>query len=179
MLLLVALFAVISTLLVILLAKCWQRDQKRKVAVHALAQVHAKLNTLPQLRYCVEQRTCEHCRRSKRPEDCDKCLIIRCREGSGCSNEACPDKSRHHPAECPICLEDFRDGDALRVLPCSHIFHSVCADKWLAHPEVSTLAERTCPMCKTLVFRVAAHDTDGTVPLAAHGTRGTNHGSAV
>ena len=82
---------------------------------------------------------------------------------------------------CPICLEDFRDGDALRVLPCSHIFHSVCADKWLAHPEVhvSTLAERTCPMCKTLVFRVAAHGTGGTDRLAAHGTRGTNHGSAV
>mmetsp|Transcript_68050 Transcript_68050/g.153971 ORF Transcript_68050/g.153971 Transcript_68050/m.153971 type:complete len:105 (-) Transcript_68050:141-455(-) len=42
---------------------------------------------------------------------------------------------------CPICLCDYADEDALRVLPCSHHFHDKCARSWLEK-------SKTCPLCR-------------------------------
>ena len=51
--------------------------------------------------------------------------------------------------KCVICLEEFQDGDRLRVLPCSHLFHMGCIDKWLSgsfsHKDCFTYG---CPTCK-------------------------------
>lgn len=33
--------------------------------------------------------------------------------------------------ECVICLEDYQEGEDLRVLPCQHDFHAACVDAWL------------------------------------------------
>jgi hypothetical protein len=37
------------------------------------------------------------------------------------------------PTRCAVCLEDFVDGDQLRVLGCRHRFHTTCVDRWLIH----------------------------------------------
>ncbi|CAE7269246.1 E3 ubiquitin-protein ligase [Symbiodinium microadriaticum] len=42
---------------------------------------------------------------------------------------------------CAVCLEDFRDGDLVRVLRCFHTFHRDCVDTWLARNHL-------CPICK-------------------------------
>jgi len=51
--------------------------------------------------------------------------------------------------QCVICLEAFREGDRLRVLPCNHSFHVGCIDRWLSgshsHSECFTSG---CPTCK-------------------------------
>ena len=50
---------------------------------------------------------------------------------------------------CVICVDDFAEGDTVRVLPCDHIFHPQCIDEWLVNH--SSL----CPLCKRRVPRVA------------------------
>jgi len=47
--------------------------------------------------------------------------------------------------DCPICLENFQEGDTVRELKaCSHVFHKSCVDLWL-------LRSSECPLCKTKV----------------------------
>ncbi|TYH29194.1 hypothetical protein ES288_A02G204500v1 [Gossypium darwinii] len=43
---------------------------------------------------------------------------------------------------CAICLEDYNDGELLKVLPCQHDFHSSCVESWL------TKWGTFCPVCK-------------------------------
>lgn len=42
---------------------------------------------------------------------------------------------------CIICLDEFIEGNDLRVLRCGHVFHTSCVDQWLS-------CHRTCPVCK-------------------------------
>ncbi|CAD6248502.1 unnamed protein product [Miscanthus lutarioriparius] len=47
-------------------------------------------------------------------------------------------------AECAICLAEFADGDAVRVMPaCRHGFHARCIERWLAGGRRSS-----CPTCR-------------------------------
>ena len=48
--------------------------------------------------------------------------------------------------ECAVCLAELQPKDTVRLLPCVHVFHKECVDKWLAR-------SAACPTCK------------GTVPL--------------
>ncbi|TXG50293.1 hypothetical protein EZV62_022817 [Acer yangbiense] len=48
-------------------------------------------------------------------------------------------------SECPICLEEFHEGDEVRGLPCAHNFHIECIDEWLR-------LNVKCPRCRCSVF---------------------------
>ncbi|XP_031378264.1 uncharacterized protein LOC116193665 [Punica granatum] len=44
-------------------------------------------------------------------------------------------------SDCSICLEAFKPGMELTEMPCSHIFHGGCIEKWLKQ-------SHTCPLCR-------------------------------
>ncbi|KAL6429292.1 hypothetical protein ACFW04_008182 [Cataglyphis niger] len=82
---------------------------------------------------------------------------------------------------CAICLEDYVEGEKLRVLPCAHAYHSKCIDPWL------TKNRRVCPVCKRKVFAAdeqvvtdeSDSDADDTTPLIRDGHQGTQGGTFV
>ncbi|XP_029468676.1 E3 ubiquitin-protein ligase RNF43 isoform X2 [Rhinatrema bivittatum] len=41
---------------------------------------------------------------------------------------------------CAVCLEEFTEGQDLRIISCFHEFHKECVDPWLQQ-------HRTCPLC--------------------------------
>ncbi|KAI8807710.1 hypothetical protein BJ742DRAFT_656407, partial [Cladochytrium replicatum] len=43
-------------------------------------------------------------------------------------------------AVCVICLNQYTEGERLRLFPCRHHFHVPCADAWLR-------VNKTCPLC--------------------------------
>lgn len=47
---------------------------------------------------------------------------------------------------CAICLDEYQEGEQLKILPCSHTYHCKCIDPWF-----SQAAQRACPVCKQSV----------------------------
>lgn len=82
---------------------------------------------------------------------------------------------------CAICLDDYVEGEKLRVLPCAHAYHSKCIDPWL------TKNRRVCPVCKRRVFAAdeqvvtdeSDSDADDTTPLIRDGHQGTQGGTFI
>jgi len=43
--------------------------------------------------------------------------------------------------QCSVCMEDFVDGEEVRLLRCQHVFHTRCIDEWLGR-------DPHCPLCR-------------------------------
>merc|ERR1719401_2073921 len=63
---------------------------------------------------------------------------------------------------CAVCLNDFKLGDKLRELPCSHRFHMSCIDEWLRR-------RKTCPLC--------LHDVEALPPARRKSVQRKDKGS--
>ena len=50
-----------------------------------------------------------------------------------------------HYETCCICLDDYKVGDKLRILPCNHAYHVKCIDPWLLKNK------RVCPQCRKVL----------------------------
>ncbi|GCB64003.1 hypothetical protein scyTo_0009754 [Scyliorhinus torazame] len=71
---------------------------------------------------------------------------------------------------CAICLEEFAEGQDVRIISCFHEFHKECVDPWL-------LQHRTCPLCMYNIIEgnssVAQHEVhDQANPAAQLNQRG-------
>ena len=44
-------------------------------------------------------------------------------------------------ASCSVCLMEYKEGEAVCKLPCSHLYHVDCITQWLQ-------ANRNCPYCR-------------------------------
>ncbi|KAG5185509.1 hypothetical protein JKP88DRAFT_354177 [Tribonema minus] len=58
-------------------------------------------------------------------------------EGAGCAKAA---------PECSVCLSSFEAGEEVRQLPCKHLYHKACIDKWFESQK------DTCPLCMVPVW---------------------------
>ncbi|XP_075031276.1 E3 ubiquitin-protein ligase ZNRF4 [Calonectris borealis] len=45
---------------------------------------------------------------------------------------------------CVICMAEYKEGDCLKILSCSHAYHSACIDTWFN----TQPGKKTCPFCK-------------------------------
>lgn len=48
--------------------------------------------------------------------------------------------------ECSICMMEYEAQDELSLLPCGHIFHQGCWNKWMIHSE-----KQDCALCRQKV----------------------------
>ncbi|PWA03418.1 hypothetical protein BB558_000412 [Smittium angustum] len=55
--------------------------------------------------------------------------------------------------ECLICIEELKDDDLVRIIPCYHLFHRNCIDNWLLEKSGS------CPKCRLDLGKTSENKT--------------------
>ncbi|KAG5844378.1 hypothetical protein ANANG_G00161870 [Anguilla anguilla] len=70
---------------------------------------------------------------------------------------------------CAICLEEFLDGQDLRIISCAHEFHKECVDPWL-------LQHRTCPLC---MYNIMGNELAARQPQRTRVPANAEHGHAL
>ena len=58
-----------------------------------------------------------------------------------------------HNETCHVCLEDFKEGESIRLLRCKHGFHSKCIKFWI-------VKRGKCPVCIRDVFTDISDEQD-------------------
>lgn len=58
---------------------------------------------------------------------------------------------REGGGECSICLEELDVGGEAKEMPCKHMFHGICIEKWLG-------IHGSCPLCR---FQMPVDEEDG------------------
>lgn len=53
----------------------------------------------------------------------------------------CAGEQEEEGEECPLCLEEYAQGEEVLKLPCCHVFHEGCLGPWFKR-------SLSCPMCK-------------------------------
>ncbi|EER12811.1 anaphase-promoting complex subunit, putative, partial [Perkinsus marinus ATCC 50983] len=48
--------------------------------------------------------------------------------------------------DCPICLSQYEDIDTVTELPCHHLFHLECLEKWVNR--AAAHRHPSCPLCR-------------------------------
>ncbi|XP_066305347.1 E3 ubiquitin-protein ligase ZNRF3-like [Branchiostoma lanceolatum] len=143
-----AFFILISLICLVLLLKIkWRQRQKQssleRQATHAISKMETrKFKSLLRKGSSVRDVGAPSCRRcSSAGVRCGWELDGRCSSAGG-RREWDLDgvSSSSGGCLCAICLEEFQDGQELRIVPCLHEFHKDCVDPWL-------LSNRTCPLC--------------------------------
>lgn len=113
-----AILVFIICLIVVAKVKCWRRQ--RQITIQDLA-----------LQALDRMKTRKYDRRRK----------IEFASGKRSSSDSSDKISFMSSASmCAICLEEFCEGQELRVIPCQHEFHKQCVDPWLKQ-------KWTCPLC--------------------------------
>lgn len=68
--------------------------------------------------------------------------------------------------ECAICLCEFNEDELVKQLPCEHVYHAACIDRWLLKERETTLP--SCPLCKVVPFQFCqpgpGEETSSTAP---------------
>lgn len=70
---------------------------------------------------------------------------------------------------CAVCLENYKEGENLRILPCKHEYHKSCIDPWL-------LNHRTCPMCKSNILKSLGVDIPDNMSLSEQNIESRDEG---
>ncbi|PKA56004.1 E3 ubiquitin-protein ligase RHA2A [Apostasia shenzhenica] len=69
-----------------------------------------------------------------------RCIVLEDVRGEWREEEA--SSSDDLQMDCCVCLSRLEEGAGTRKLPCHHLFHRECVDRWLA------VCRRTCPLCR-------------------------------
>ena len=73
------------------------------------------------------------------------CLVSSSRRAYEGTHEGTHERTHEGAVECPMCLEQLKQGDEVVKLPCGHVFRSSCIEKWLLY---TSFQQRTCPVCR-------------------------------